>query len=81
MGKADGAGAFRIEANFTSTTCRITVSDGLTSAQATLSGCTPTGPSKPSFWLRTDSGSVGSQLKYQAQGRAAPASSLAFVCD
>lgn len=49
MGRADGAGAFRIERDpFTSSTCTITVSDGSTSASATLSGCTPSPPPPPS---------------------------------
>ena len=45
-GTADSTGRFRIEvANFSSPTCQITVSDGTTSAQATLAGCTPSAPS------------------------------------
>ena len=43
FGVADGAGSFRVEAsNFSSPTCVVLVSDGVTSTQATLSGCTPT---------------------------------------
>jgi probable HAF family extracellular repeat protein len=42
MGTAGSDGRFRIErSGFTSTTCKITVSDGTSSAQATLSGCSP----------------------------------------
>src|SRR6058998_1392439 len=47
-GVSDGAGAFRIEKSpFSSPTCRITVADGTSSAQATLSGCTPAPPPPP----------------------------------
>jgi len=43
-GTADGAGQFRIEvANFSSPTCRITVSDGTFTVGPTLQGCTPSG--------------------------------------
>jgi probable HAF family extracellular repeat protein len=49
MGTADSGGRFRIErSGFSSSTCRITVSDGVDSAQATLSGCTPAPPPMPS---------------------------------
>ena len=42
-GTADSTGSFRIEvANFSSPTCQITVSDGTTSVQTTLAGCTRT---------------------------------------
>jgi probable HAF family extracellular repeat protein len=48
MGTAESDGRFRIErSGFSSPTCRITVSDGASSAQATLSGCTPAGSSPP----------------------------------
>jgi hypothetical protein len=41
-GTADNTGFFRIEvANFSSPTCRVTDSDGTTSVQTTLAGCTP----------------------------------------
>ena len=41
-GTSDGSGAFRIEKSpYSSSDCRITVSDGATSASASLSGCTP----------------------------------------
>jgi hypothetical protein len=41
-GRADSAGSFRVEApSFRSNTCRVTVSDGSSSAEATLSSCTP----------------------------------------
>jgi two-component sensor histidine kinase len=44
-GTADSTGRFRIEvANFSSPTCQVTVSDGATSAQAQLAGCTPSAP-------------------------------------
>lgn len=47
-GNADGSGRFRIEANnFTSASCVVTVSDGATTAQANLAGCTPTAPPTP----------------------------------
>ena len=48
-GRADGSGAFRIEASgFRSSTCNVTVADGATSAAASLSGCTPsTSPPPP----------------------------------
>jgi probable HAF family extracellular repeat protein len=48
MGTAASDGRFSIRrAGFTSLTCRITVSDGVSSAQATLSGCTPAGATPP----------------------------------
>ena len=48
MGTAASDGRFRIErSGFSSSTCVITVSDGASSAQATLSGCTPTGGTPP----------------------------------
>lgn len=41
-GTSDGNGAFKLQASsYSSSTCRITVSDGATTASATLSGCTP----------------------------------------
>jgi len=44
-GTSDGSGAFRIETSrYSSPTCKITVTDGTTSATATLSGCTPQSP-------------------------------------
>jgi hypothetical protein len=44
-GTADGAGQFRVEVSgFRSATCQITVSDGVTTVSATLTGCTPSGP-------------------------------------
>src|SRR5262249_39762280 len=46
--RADAAGAFRIQKSpFASASCVVTVSDGTSSAQATLSGCTPTAPPQP----------------------------------
>jgi probable HAF family extracellular repeat protein len=48
MGAAASDGRFSIRrTGFTSPTCRITVSDGVSSAQATLSGCTPAGATPP----------------------------------
>jgi len=42
VGRSDSTGAFRIEASpYSSPTCRVTVSDGTTSASTSLSGCTP----------------------------------------
>lgn len=47
-GSADGSGRFRIQvAGFSSPTCRITVSDGTTSVQVALTGCTPSSPPPP----------------------------------
>jgi hypothetical protein len=44
-GRADGAGAFRVEASgYASSTCRAIVSDGSTSTQTTLAECTPSVP-------------------------------------
>ncbi len=41
-GRADSGGRFRVSASsFRSSTCKVTVGDGVTSAVATLSGCTP----------------------------------------
>jgi hypothetical protein len=48
-GRADSGGSFRVEASsFRSSTCRVTVSDGASSAEATLSGCTPSATPSPS---------------------------------
>lgn len=80
MGMADGAGAFRIERDpFSSSTCQITVSDGSTSTRATLSGCTPTGPGKPEFALRTENAMAGKPTRWAARGSTATSDSLAFV--
>jgi hypothetical protein len=47
-GTSDGAGAFRIQKSpYSSSTCRVTVTDGASTAQATLSGCTATAPPPP----------------------------------
>jgi hypothetical protein len=47
-GTSDSSGAFRIESSsYSSSTCRVTVSDGSTSATASLSGCTPSTSSPP----------------------------------
>jgi hypothetical protein len=49
VGTSDSSGAFRIEASpYTSSTCRVTVSDGTTSTVTTLSGCTPSTTSSAS---------------------------------
>ncbi|HEX5502688.1 MAG TPA: hypothetical protein VFW96_08700, partial [Thermomicrobiales bacterium] len=45
LGRADQNGRFSVQKDpFSSATCTITVGDGTTSAQATLSGCTPSAP-------------------------------------
>jgi hypothetical protein len=45
-GTSDGSGAFRIERSpYSSSTCQVTVSDGVSSATASLSGCTASQPS------------------------------------
>src|SRR4051812_24691229 len=45
---SDSSGAFRNEApSYSSSTCRVTVSDGATSATASFSGCTPSTTSPP----------------------------------
>jgi len=42
-GRADGSGQFRVETSgFVSSTCRVTVSDGASSDEATLEDCAPT---------------------------------------
>jgi hypothetical protein len=42
VGTSDANGAFKIQASpYSSPTCKVTVSDGSTSASATLNGCTP----------------------------------------
>lgn len=47
-GTADSTGQFRIEAaNFSSPTCQVTVGDGATSVQASLTGCTPSASPPP----------------------------------
>ena len=48
LGTSDAAGAFKIVTQpFSSPTCVISVNGGGSSAQATLSGCTPTAPTPP----------------------------------
>jgi hypothetical protein len=48
MGTAASDGRFRIErSGFSSPTCRITVSDGATSTQVSLAGCTPANSAPP----------------------------------
>src|SRR3954454_9147268 len=49
LGNADSSGQFRIQASpfAAPASCVITVSDGATSAQARLSGCTPTSSTPP----------------------------------
>ena len=49
-GRSDSSGAFRIELSpYSSSTCKVTVSDGSTTASASLTGCTPsTSPPPPS---------------------------------
>src|SRR5262249_38403431 len=47
-GTASAGGLFRIQlATFSSPTCKVTVSDGVTSAAASLIGCTPAPPPPP----------------------------------
>ncbi|MGN6700426.1 MAG: hypothetical protein ACTHMR_19905 [Thermomicrobiales bacterium] len=49
LGHADQNGQFSIQKDpFSSATCTVTVSDGTTSTQASLSGCTPSAPPQPS---------------------------------
>jgi hypothetical protein len=62
-GTSDGSGAFRIERSpYSSSTCQVTVSDGASSATASLSGCTPSQPaSAPAVSLSPTSLTFGSQ--------------------
>jgi hypothetical protein len=47
-GRSDASGAFKIESSpYSSSTCRVTVSDGSTSTSASLAGCTPSTTSSP----------------------------------
>src|SRR5213079_223736 len=47
-GTSDSAGAFKIQSSpYSSSTCKVTVSDGSTSASASLAGCTPSTSSPP----------------------------------
>src|SRR3954464_8899603 len=47
-GTSDSSGSFRIQKSpYSSSTCQVTVSDGSTSATASLSGCTPSGTTPP----------------------------------
>jgi len=49
-GNADSSGSFRVEASsFRSSTCRVTVSDPVSSTTVTLSGCTPTSTPPSTF--------------------------------
>src|ERR671937_167352 len=48
-GTSDSNGAFRIQTSpYSSSTCKITASDGVSSASASLSGCTPSTPTTTS---------------------------------
>src|SRR5690242_2296693 len=48
LGRADKSGQFSLQKDpFSSATCTVTVSDGTTSAQASLGGCTPSAPPPP----------------------------------
>ena len=62
-GTSDATGAFRIESSpYSSSTCKVTVSDGVSSASASLSGCTPSQPaSAPAVTLTPMSLTFGSQ--------------------
>jgi len=69
LGGADAAGVFSIRFSpFFSASCKVTVSDGVSSAQATLTGCTPFPLGKPSFFQLAHSGVAGTALPYQAGG-------------
>src|SRR4051794_21835343 len=47
-GTSDSSGSFRIQKSpYSSSTCQVTVSDGSTSATASVSGCTPSGTTPP----------------------------------
>jgi hypothetical protein len=47
-GRSDASGAFKIESSpYSSSTCKVTVSDGSTSTSASLSGCTPSATAPP----------------------------------
>src|SRR4051812_5778979 len=47
-GTSDSSGSFRIQTSpYSSSTCQVTVSDGATSATASLSGCTPSTATPP----------------------------------
>src|ERR671932_2351549 len=62
-GTSDGTGAFKIESSpYSSSTCKVTVSDSVSSATATLSGCTPSQPaSAPAVTLSPTSLTFGPQ--------------------
>ena len=62
-GTSDGNGAFRIErSSYSSSTCTITVSDGVSSTSASLSGCTASQPaSAPAVSLSPASLTFGAQ--------------------
>jgi PKD domain-containing protein len=80
LGTSDANGAFKLQTQpFSSPSCQVTVSDGASSALVTLSGCTPTAPGKPTFFVRTNTGRVGNALQFQAQGTNQVSSSLAFL--
>src|SRR5712691_8676218 len=84
-GTADAGGRFKIlAANFSSPTCSVTVSDGVTSAAASLIGCTSAPPPSPPptsviFGTSTAAGTVGAALNYQAVGSSGVGGLLAFV--
>ena len=63
-GTSDGTGAFKVQSSpYSSSTCRVTVSDGTTSQSAALSGCTaaPAPASAPAVSLSPASLTFGSQ--------------------
>jgi len=62
-GTSDSSGSYRIErSSYSSSTCKVTVSDSVSSASATLSGCTPSQPTlAPAASLSPTSLAFGSQ--------------------
>src|SRR5919199_624650 len=62
-GTSDATGAFKIQSSpYSSSTCKVTVSDSVSSATATLSGCTPSQPaSAPAVTLSPTSLTFGPQ--------------------
>ena len=68
-GTADAGGRFKIlAANFSSPTCSVTVSDGVTSAAASLIGCTSAPPPPPASLSAVTIGSTSVTGGNSAQG-------------
>ena len=81
LGTSDGAGAFKILAAFSSATCQVVVSDGLSNTTSTLAGCTPAGApvlSSVTVSLTSVSGGTSAQGTVTMSAAASAATTVAL---